>query len=126
MLGMSYQIIDDILDFTGTEEELGKPSGDDLLQGNITLPVLFAMKDQTIYSEIIKVHENMPRNEIDRIIHLIKQSDAIERSREMSNRYLDKGIAHIRNTSGKSIEEDFEKYSQVYWKTKILNVAIIS
>ena len=91
-VGMSYQIIDDILDFTGTEEELGKPSGDDLLQGNITLPVLFAMKDQTIYSEIIKVHENMPRNEIDRIIHLIKQSDAIERSREMSNRYLEKAL----------------------------------
>ena len=91
-VGMSYQIIDDILDFTGTEKELGKPSGDDLLQGNITLPVLFAMKDQTIYSEIIKVHENMPRNEIDRIIHLIKQSDAIERSREMSNRYLEKAL----------------------------------
>ena len=58
---MSYQIIDDILDFTGTEKELGKPSGGDLLQGNITLPVLFAMEDQTICSEIIKVHENMPR-----------------------------------------------------------------
>ncbi len=41
-VGMSYQIIDDILDFTGTEKELGKPAGGDLLQGNITLPVLFA------------------------------------------------------------------------------------
>ena len=91
-VGMSYQIIDDILDFTGTEKELGKPSGGDLLQGNITLPVLFAMKDHTIYSEIIKVHENMPREEIDTIINLIKQSDAIERSREMSNRYLEKAL----------------------------------
>ena len=91
-VGMSYQIIDDILDFTGTEKELGKPSGGDLLQGNITLPVLFAMEDPTIYSEIIKVHENMPRNEINRIINLIKQSDAIERSRGISNRYLEKAL----------------------------------
>jgi heptaprenyl diphosphate synthase len=91
-VGMSYQIIDDILDFIGTEKELGKPSGGDLLQGNITLPVLFAMEDPTIYSEIVKVHENMPRKEIDRVINLIKQSDAIERSREMSNRYLEKAL----------------------------------
>jgi heptaprenyl diphosphate synthase len=49
-VGMSYQIIDDILDFTGTEEELGKPSGDDLLQGNITLPVLFAMRFPRSYA----------------------------------------------------------------------------
>ena len=40
-VGMSYQIIDDILDFTASEEELGKPAGSDLLQGNITLPVLY-------------------------------------------------------------------------------------
>ncbi len=45
-VGMSYQIIDDILDFTSTEEELGKPVGGDLLQGNVTLPVLYALKIQ--------------------------------------------------------------------------------
>lgn len=47
-VGMSFQITDDVLDFTGTEKELGKPAGGDLLQGNITLPVLFAMKDENI------------------------------------------------------------------------------
>ena len=50
------------------------------------------MEDKTFTSEIIKVHENMSREEIDRIINLIKQSDAIERSREMSNRYLEKAL----------------------------------
>src|SRR5699024_6264967 len=39
-VGMSFQIIDDILDFTASEKELGKPTGSDLMQGNITLPVL--------------------------------------------------------------------------------------
>lgn len=39
-LGMAFQIMDDVLDFMGTEEELGKPVGNDLLQGTITLPVL--------------------------------------------------------------------------------------
>ncbi|MCQ6273878.1 heptaprenyl diphosphate synthase component II [Bacillus sp. V3B] len=91
-VGMSYQIIDDILDFTGTEKELGKPSGGDLLQGNITLPVLFAMEDEKIKKEISKVHENSSREEMNKVIRLIIQSGAIERSREISNRYLEKAL----------------------------------
>ncbi len=45
---MCFQITDDILDFTASEEELGKPAGSDLLQGNITLPVLYAMEDDKL------------------------------------------------------------------------------
>ncbi|MDE2765602.1 MAG: polyprenyl synthetase family protein, partial [Chloroflexota bacterium] len=39
-IGMAYQVMDDVLDFLGTEEELGKPVGADLLQGTLTLPTL--------------------------------------------------------------------------------------
>ncbi|MDP4083881.1 MAG: heptaprenyl diphosphate synthase component II [Bacillota bacterium] len=92
-VGMSYQIIDDILDFTSTEKELGKPAGSDLLQGNITAPVLFAMENSKIQNEIIKVHENMEPFEIKNIISLIKESGAIERSYALSDLYLDKALA---------------------------------
>jgi heptaprenyl diphosphate synthase/octaprenyl-diphosphate synthase len=43
-LGMAFQIADDILDFVGTEEELGKPVGGDLRQGTLTLPALWALE----------------------------------------------------------------------------------
>ena len=43
-LGLAFQVVDDILDFTGTEQELGKPVGSDLRQGTITLPVIL-MRD---------------------------------------------------------------------------------
>src|SRR5690606_23993225 len=49
-IGMSFQIIDDILDFTSTDEELGKPAGSDFIQGNITLPILCARKNPEVYS----------------------------------------------------------------------------
>lgn len=39
-LGIAFQIVDDILDFTATEEELGKPAGSDLAQGTLTLPAM--------------------------------------------------------------------------------------
>ncbi|KAB2338324.1 heptaprenyl diphosphate synthase component II [Cytobacillus depressus] len=96
-VGMSYQIIDDVLDFTGTEKELGKPAGDDLRQGNITLPVLFAMEDADIRKEIVKVRETTQQAEIERIITLIKSSGAIERSLKVSDQYLNKALDNLKD-----------------------------
>jgi heptaprenyl diphosphate synthase len=46
-LGMCFQIVDDVLDLTGTEEQLGKPAGNDLLEGVYTLPVIYALEHST-------------------------------------------------------------------------------
>jgi len=43
-LGFTFQIVDDILDFTGQSEVMGKPVGQDLVQGNLTLPILYLLK----------------------------------------------------------------------------------
>ncbi|OMP65865.1 heptaprenyl diphosphate synthase component II [Domibacillus epiphyticus] len=92
-VGMSFQITDDILDFTASEKDLGKPAGGDLLQGNITLPVLYAMENEDLKERITAVHAHTDRQDINQIIHLLKQSDAIERSHELSRRYLDRALA---------------------------------
>ncbi|MFB3166136.1 heptaprenyl diphosphate synthase component II [Neobacillus sp. 179-C4.2 HS] len=91
-VGMAFQITDDILDFTSSEEELGKPAGSDLLQGNITAPALYAMENETIRHEIEKVHQNIEPVQIQRIITLIKESGAIEKSIALSDMYLDKAL----------------------------------
>ena len=43
-VGMAFQVVDDILDFAGDEEEMGKPIGSDLMQGTLTLPSLLLME----------------------------------------------------------------------------------
>ena len=43
---MAYQIVDDILDITSTDKELGKPAGSDLLNGHLTLPILYIKDDR--------------------------------------------------------------------------------
>lgn len=91
-VGMSFQITDDILDFTSTEKELGKPVGDDLLQGNVTLPALIAMREPEVKAEIEKVNRHTTKAEMNEIIRLIKRTGAIEESYAISQRYLQKAL----------------------------------
>jgi heptaprenyl diphosphate synthase len=104
-VGMSYQIIDDILDFTSTEKELGKPAGGDLLQGNITAPALYAMENVEIRKEIEKVHEDMDPIEITKIISLIKQSGAIEKSFVLSDLYLQKALLELEGIPANKVKK---------------------
>ncbi|MBM6619866.1 heptaprenyl diphosphate synthase component II [Bacillus suaedaesalsae] len=102
-VGMAFQITDDILDFVATEEQLGKPAGSDLIQGNITLPVLLAMRDSELKELITSVNEGMDPKEIVQIIEAIKASGSIELSIEYSDWYLKKALSVIKEfPSGKA------------------------
>jgi heptaprenyl diphosphate synthase len=93
-VGMMFQITDDILDFTGTEKQLGKPAGGDLKQGNVTLPVLLAMKDKEISSMITNYFNGNLENDkmLHDIINTIKSNQAIEQAKEVSDQYLKKAL----------------------------------
>ncbi|TQS74417.1 heptaprenyl diphosphate synthase component II [Ornithinibacillus gellani] len=97
-IGMSYQIIDDILDFTSSEKQLGKPAGNDLIQGNITLPILIAREDKAFeqrLSNLFKHPNKINAGELTDLITHLKELKAIEKSYQMSDRYLQKAMAAI-------------------------------
>ena len=52
-LGMCFQIVDDVLDLTASEAELGKPAGQDLLEGVYTLPVIYALRESPELREVL-------------------------------------------------------------------------
>jgi len=96
-LGMAFQIIDDILDFISTEETLGKPVGSDLIQGNITLPVLYAIKcsERNVKENLIKnINQYFKLNNdkliLNEILKTIHASGGIEFSYKIAQRYIDK------------------------------------
>ncbi|MGB3259936.1 heptaprenyl diphosphate synthase component II [Paenisporosarcina sp.] len=95
-VGMSFQIIDDILDITSTDKELGKPAGSDLIQGNITLPILFLKDSPEFRSDLeYALTGNMSEDERLALVKRIRESDAIEKSKAISNRYLQKALKEI-------------------------------
>lgn len=81
-LGMAFQIVDDILDFTGDEGELGKPIGSDLRQGVVTLPTIYFLEAHPQDKAVPKVLRGRiaSEDEVQLAVELIKGSGAIETS----------------------------------------------
>ena len=95
-VGMSFQIIDDILDFTATDKQLGKPAGSDLMQGNVTLPILLMRDDPNLQPYLQKVATtNLTEEERQEMLALVRTSDAIKRATQISNLYLQKALKEV-------------------------------
>ncbi|NLW45017.1 MAG: heptaprenyl diphosphate synthase [Syntrophomonadaceae bacterium] len=91
-LGMSFQITDDILDFTADESVLGKPTGSDIRQGIITLPALYALRyspEASGLRAILSSPDNVAR-QANRAISIINRSGGIEYSQKVAEKYINK------------------------------------
>ena len=79
-IGMAFQVMDDILDFEGNEETLGKPVGSDLLNGIVTLPVIYASENTKLRDLLNSFFLDNSKIEIhSEIAELIRRSYSIER-----------------------------------------------
>ena len=89
-IGLAFQITDDILDIIGDEKNLGKKAGADLKQGIITLPVIYALEKDSGRLQQLVTNPNMTDEDIFEAIEMIKSTDAIDRSKNLADDYLDR------------------------------------
>ncbi|UXR79255.1 MULTISPECIES: polyprenyl synthetase family protein [unclassified Staphylococcus] len=109
-IGMSFQIIDDILDFTSTTEKLGKPVGSDLRNGHLTLPVLLEMRrDQVFKQKVASLHPDADAELFEDCVAQIRRSDVIAQSKEISAQYLSKATQQLDLLSNDALKPLFQK-----------------
>jgi len=97
-LGMAFQIVDDILDYTGAESTVGKPVGGDLRQGLITLPMLYYMESNPQDPAIANLKAGnciQGEDEIQRLVSQTANSDAITRAYGVAADFAERAEANM-------------------------------
>jgi len=90
-LGIAFQIVDDILDFIGNEEQMGKPIGSDLAQGTLTLPALMLMEYYPEDNPVKRLFDNRDDQDSIRLaIEQIRNSSVIEECYQVALDYIQK------------------------------------
>ena len=88
-LGLAFQLVDDMLDYTTTSETLGKPAGADLELGLATAPLLFAWKDDQQLG-ILVGRKFSAEGDVQLARELVAGSDGLEQTRALAQEYADK------------------------------------
>lgn len=93
-VGTAFQIIDDILDYSGSTEEIGKNVGDDLAEGKPTLPLIYLMQQGSseAASDVRQALENADRSYFDKIHHHVIHSEALAYSVQEARHAVNKAI----------------------------------
>uniref|UniRef100_A0A6V7PU76 all-trans-nonaprenyl-diphosphate synthase [geranyl-diphosphate specific] n=1 Tax=Ananas comosus var. bracteatus TaxID=296719 RepID=A0A6V7PU76_ANACO len=112
-LGLSFQVVDDILDFTQSAEQLGKPAGSDLAKGNLTAPVIFALEKEPKLREIIDSEFNEDGS-LETAIKIVCECDGIKRAQELAQEKADLAIQNLQclpTSEYRTALEDMVKYN---------------
>jgi octaprenyl-diphosphate synthase len=96
-LGLCFQIVDDLLDFTGSEKTLGKPVLSDLAEGRVTLPLIRALQGngRPHRDEIAALirRRDIAAGEKDRLLHLLSMSGALDYTAAKAREFSEKAAA---------------------------------
>ena len=120
-IGMAFQIVDDILDFTGEQSTVGKPVGSDLRQGLVTLPALHYIEqhpDDPDTQELINGH-CLNDNQITRLVNAIRCSNAIQISQDEACNFVQLALNGIHNQPNYQLRQALEDLAEYIVRRKL-------
>ena len=121
-IGMGFQIVDDILDFTGEEATLGKPVGSDLRQGLVTLPTIIYNElhpENPDIQALIEGNHSLSDEQVDQFVDVIRQSKAIDLSLQEAHQFIDRGLKSLIDLPEKKEKRALEDLAKFIIERKI-------
>jgi geranylgeranyl pyrophosphate synthase len=93
-VGMAFQIVDDVLDFTGEASTVGKPIGSDLLHGLVTLPAIYYAETNPTNEDVLSLPEGgwKDTDRVQRLVDSIRQSPAIQQSMNEARQSISRAL----------------------------------
>ena len=106
--GMVYQLRDDILDLIATDNQLGKPAGQDLAEGIYNLPTLFALRDPNVGGELRAIlGEVLDDEDRERARKLVVATDGVEQTIAAAQRFLAQAHSALEVVPNESLRAGF-------------------
>jgi geranylgeranyl pyrophosphate synthase len=96
-VGMAFQIVDDILDFTGEQSAVGKPIGSDLLNGLVTLPALYFAEAHPDNEDVLSLPQGgwKDTERVQRLVDSIRQSAAIQQAMDEARQAISRALKSL-------------------------------
>ena len=97
-IGMAFQIIDDVLDYVGVPQVLGKPVGGDLRRRQITLPLIFAANDgmpPDLRRTVARIDDGATEEDVERVLVYVQASPGIDESVHEAERYCERACQSL-------------------------------
>jgi octaprenyl-diphosphate synthase len=110
-LGIAFQIRDDLLDFVGEREALGKPAGNDILNNNITLPLIYALgNSKTDVAETVaaKMAGRPDRNAVREIVSFVREAGGIDLAEKKASEYSSKALNILEGYGSSTYKDSLE------------------
>jgi len=96
-LGIAFQIVDDVLDFTSTEEALGKPVGSDLIQGTLTLPAMLIIERNPEDNPVKRFFETRDKKNVAEAIDIVRNTEIIKDCYKIAGEYCDNACRNLKS-----------------------------
>ena len=116
-IGMTFQIQDDLLDFSGKKEKLGKDIGKDLKEGIYTLPIICILQEEKEKVYPVLKKEKISQDEFDFILNLVKEK-GIKESRKIMKKFQDKVYYYLDLLPDKIVKDDLKLIIEIQFNRK--------